>query len=77
MTHAFVGLMVLYRLTEKEARKAKNVAGKIVPMVIADIGGTAVFPTVSGPMFIKEALLWVTDAVEGDQPGQWEAITDA
>ena len=76
MTHAFIGRMVLYRLTEKNARNTKSVEGKIVPMVITDIGGTAVFPTVSGPMFIKEALLWVTDAVEGDQPGQWQAITD-
>lgn len=100
MTHAFTGLMVLYRLTEADA-KATNMRredarqnrekmreerpgfqahvgnmvseGERVPMVLTKASHGAV----NGQAFLDGSdSLWVVAVAEGDQPGEWEAITD-
>ena len=106
MTHAFIGRMVLYRLTEEEAlatnkrrEDARQNAEKMReerPGFQAHVGYQVsegrVFPmliiawkitvedghlSVNGQVFLDgNDSLWVTDAMEGDEPGQWEAITD-
>ena len=107
MTHAFIGLMVLYRLTSDEAR-ATNMRredarqnrekmreerpgfqahvgnpvneGERVPMTITQVWPNEFGPNhlgVNGQAFLDgNDSLWVTSVEEGDQPGQWEAITD-
>ncbi len=110
MTHAFIGLMVLYRLTEGDA-KATNIRredarqnrekmreerpgfqahvgsnihvdesdhiGLMVPMVITHVWPHGPTGAVNGQAFLDgNDSLWVTSVEEGDQPGQWEAITD-
>lgn len=100
MTYAFIGQMVLYRLTAADA-KATNMRredarqnrekmreerpgfqahvgnmvseGDFVPMIFTKSSHGAV----NGQAFLDgNDSLWVVDATEGDQPGQWEAITD-
>ena len=89
MTHAFIGLMVLYRLTAADVVKVNHYR-EIRPGIQRDVG----YPVSEGertPMVITQAShgavngqafldgndsLWVVDAAEGDEPGQWEAITD-
>ena len=104
MTHAFIGLMVLYRLTSDEAR-ATNMRredarqnrekmreerpgfqahvgnhvneGDRVPMLVTKVGVWDEQPAVNGQAFLDgNDSLWLTGIFEGDQPGQWEAITD-
>ena len=100
MTHAFIGRMVLYRLTAGDAdvtNKRREDArqnikkmreerpgfqahvgnsveeGAIVPMVLTKASHGAV----NGQAFLDGGdSLWVVAVAEGDQPGQWEAITD-
>ncbi len=79
MTHAFIGLMVLYRLTEAQKKHCvKNSVPEdgIVPMVVTEVSNGAV----SGKPFVKIASyqvnMWASAVQEGDQPGQWEPITD-
>lgn len=107
MTHAFIGLTVLYRLTEEEAlatnkrredadrnadkmrgeqlgfqahvgSKAYN--GERIPMIITQVwpnGFGPGHPGINGQAILDgNDRLWVTGAEEGDQPGEWEAITD-
>ncbi len=107
MTHAFIGRMVLYRLTEEEALATnkrredarRNVEkmraerpgfqahygphvseGETRPMVVTEVWPTKDSPLakgVNGQVFLDgNDTLWVTSVEEGDQPGQWEAITD-
>ncbi len=105
MTHAFIGMMVRYRLTFAEALAtnkrredaSQNVdkmreerpgfqahvgtyvsEGQVVAMLI-----TALSPNmrpnggVAGQAFLDgNDSLWVLAAAEGDEPGQWEPITD-
>ena len=100
MTYAFIGLMVLYRLTEGDAKATNarradalnnrekmreerpgfqaHVGNKVgvgdrVPMIV-----TAVWDgDVNGQAFLDgNDSLWVVNVQEGDQPGQWEAITN-
>ncbi len=107
MTHAFIGLMVLYRLTADDA-KATNirredarqnlekmreerpgfqahvgnmvVEGERVPMIILQVWPNEFGRNhhgVNGQAFLDgNDSLWVTSVEEGDQPGQWQAITD-
>ncbi len=100
MTHAFIGRMVLYRLTAADARATNirredarqnrekmreerpgfqahvgNVVqeGDSVAMVLTKASHGAV----NGHAFLDGSdSLWVVAVAEGDQPGQWEAITD-
>ena len=100
MTHAFIGRMVLYRLTARDAERTNmrredalhnrgkmreerpgfqahvgnHVSeGEIVPMVFTKASHGAV----NGQAFLDGSdSLWVVAVEEGDQPGQWEAITD-
>ena len=103
MTHAFTGLMVLYRLTEEEAlatNKRREDARQnlekmreerpgfqahvgieareddLLPMIVTVVcRGLPNF--VNGQVFLDgNDSLWVTEVMEGDQPGQWQAITD-
>jgi hypothetical protein len=93
MTHAFIGLMVLYRLTADDAsatnmrrddalRNRENSVseGDRVPMIITRVWLAAAdspWGSVNGQAFLDgNDSLWVTSVEEGDQPGQWEAITD-
>jgi hypothetical protein len=107
MTHAFIGRMVLYRLTAEEAlatSKRREDArqnlekmreerpgfqahvgnslgeGERVPMMITQVWPNEFGPNhhgVNGQAFLDgNDSLWVTSVEEGDQPGQWEAITD-
>jgi hypothetical protein len=107
MTHAFIGLMVLYRPTEEQAlgmNKRREDArqnrekmreerpgfqahvgnpinwGERVPMIITQVWPNEFGPNhhgVNGQAFLDGSdSLWVTSVEEGDQPGQWEAITD-
>ena len=107
MTHAFIGLMVLYRLTaddEKKTNKRREDArqnldkmreerpgfqahvghqvseGERIPMLITIVWPNKFGPNhhgVNGQVFLDgNDSLWVTNAEEGDQPGQWEAIMD-
>ena len=107
MTHAFIGLMVLYRLTQANANNtnmrredaANNIEkmraerpgfqahvgnpvgeGERVPMTITRIDvptDYASLTRVNGQAFLDgNDSLWVTGVAEGDQPGEWEAITD-
>ncbi len=103
MTHAFIGMTVLYRLTAEEAlatNKRREDARQNVdkmreerPGFQAHVGGNVsegdIFPMMvtsvwSGPNAINGQVLldgndslWVTSSAEGDEPGQWEPITDA
>ena len=81
MTYAFIGLMVLYRLTEAQKKHCvENSVPEdgIVPMVVTEVANNN--NTVSGRPFVKLASytvkMWVDGAEEGDQPGEWEAITN-
>ncbi len=74
MTHAFIGLMVQYRLTFDQARIVNwTPEGEIVPMVITRVLSDG---TVDGQLFIAQTSLWVVAVAEGDLPGQWQAITN-
>ncbi len=101
MTYAFVGLMVLYRLTEDEA-EATNIHREDARQTREEIGephsgfqahvGNMVAEGDRVPMTVTQVLrngevfgqafldgndsLWVQDIAEGDDPGQWEAITN-
>lgn len=104
MTHAFIGRMVLYRLTAEEA-KATNIrredaqqngekmreerpgfqahvgnhvsGGDTVAMVVTNVGVWDGVPAINGQVFLDGSdSLWVVGTVEGDDPGQWQAITD-
>ena len=100
MTHAFIGLMVLYRLTADEARatnmrrehasQIREKMRKERPGFQAHVGNSVgegdripMIVTFFHQRFIDGQAffngndsLWVTSVEEGDQPGQWEAITD-
>ena len=101
MTYAFVGLMVLYRLTEDEAlmtNKRREDArqnrdkmredrpgfqahvgyvvaeGDRLPMIVTQVSPGQ---DVNGQAFLDgNDSLWVQDVFEGEDPGQWEAITN-
>ncbi len=107
MTHAFIGMMVLYRLTEGDA-KATNMRredarqniekmrderpgfqahignkvseGDRVPMIITQVSPNSIEPRVHGfnwQVFLDgNDSLWVMAVQEGDQPGEWQTITD-
>ncbi len=112
MTHAFIGRMVLYRLTAEDAlatnKRREDAAGNVekmreerpgfqahvgtalvegqrAPMVITFAGNAGdTFPHgLSAPFVNGQVLLdgndslWVTGVHEGDEPGQWQPITDA
>lgn len=103
MTHAFIGMMVLYQLTEEEAlatnkrrEDAKQNVEKmreerpgfqahvgietseddLLPMIVTFVSQD--LPTfVDGQVFLNgNDSLWVTEVMEGNESGQWEAITD-
>ena len=107
MTHAFIGLTVLYRLTEEDAWAAGKrredaranldkmreerpgfqahvgnpvSVGERVPMIITQVWPNEFGPNyhgVNGQAFLDgNDSLWVTSVKEGDQPGEWEAITN-
>lgn len=106
MTHAFIGRMVLYRITAEEA-KATNIRredarqngektrkegpgfqahvgnhvseGRVFPMLIIawKVPVEDEHHVVNGQVFLDgNDSLWVTNIAEGDQSGQWGAITD-
>jgi len=107
MTHAFVGLMVLYRLTAEHALATnkrredarQNVEkmrqerpgfqahvgnyvseGDSVAMVVTQVHPNTVGPDrvfIDGHAFLDgNDALWVISVEEGDQPGEWQAITN-
>lgn len=88
MTHAFVGMRVLYRLTEADAEAINKrrqepteitvTAPLALPMTVVQVWGSKEDlrrQVVDGQVLLPGCdSLWVTNIPEGEDPGQWEPI---